>query len=63
MSDQKTVEWMRSHKEEVERVRRRHDELKGLSLQSLLEAASLDDAGVDKIKEILIAKIITAESK
>ena len=56
-------EWMKEHKEEVEKVQTRYDELKEVSLQGLLEAASLADADVSRIRGILIAKIISSESK
>lgn len=56
-------EWMKNHKKEVERIQKRYDELKEISLQGLLEAAPLEEKDVDKIKGTLIAKIIAAESK
>lgn len=59
----KVKEWMKNHKEEVERIQKRCDELKELSLQNLLNEASLTNTDADKIKGILIATIIASEGK
>lgn len=59
--DPRVKEWMREHKEEVERVQKRYDELKNVSLQGLIEAAPADI--VAKIRSLCISGIIAAESK
>jgi len=55
-------EWMKNHKEEVEKVQTRCDELKKLDLAELVDLSVLEEADADKVRELLIAKIITAES-
>ena len=59
--DPKVREWMREHEDEVEKVQARYDELKALSLQSLVEAAP--KGTVEKCRGVLISSIIAAESE
>jgi len=58
----RTREWMKEHEEEVEQVRQRCDALKLLSLGELAEMADDEGADLTKVKELLVAKIIAAES-
>lgn len=55
-------EWMKEHKDEVEQIQQRYDRLKELSLSDLVALAQDNGADVSKVKDVLIAKIIVAES-
>jgi len=55
--------WMKSHKEEVAKIRRRYDELKELGLDDLLIMAVEKGADVSKVGEMLISKIIAVEGE
>ena len=62
-SDPKVKEWMKGHKEEVEKVQERYDELKATSTKRLLDLAFELDVDTGKVREKLITGIIVAESK
>ncbi len=63
-SDPKVKEWMKGNPSVVEEIERRRDELSCLSTAELASMAELA-LGIDvsKIREKLIAGIITAERK
>ena len=59
--DSRVKEWMKDHKGEVEKVQRRYDELKEVSLQGLLEASST--VVIEKVRSLLISGIIASEDE
>ena len=60
-SDPKVKEWMKTHKEEVAKVQGRYDELKGLSLEALIEMTPVD--AVAKVRSVLISGIMAVGEK
>lgn len=58
--DPRVKEWMKEHKEEVAKVQYKYNVLKEYSTEELIEMAPGDV--MEKVRGMLIAKIITAES-
>jgi len=61
--DAEVREWMREHPEEVERVRRRYEELSKHRFAELARLAERLGVDTSRMKEKLIAEIIRREGK
>lgn len=54
-------EWMKTHKDEVEKIQARYDELRGQDIETLVRLAQSDGADLTKVRAKLIAAIIAVE--
>lgn len=60
-NDPRVKEFMRQNPDVVERVAQRRDELASMDSTQLIALASAYDADLTKIRDMLIARIITLE--